>query len=56
MHMADALVSPAVGGAMIAVSAGALAYSIKKIKEDKNLEKVPLMGILRCICICGSND
>lgn len=47
MHMADALVSPAVGGAMITVSAGALAYSVKKIKEDDNLEKkVPLMGIM----------
>ena len=47
MHMADALVSPAVGGAMLAVSSGAVIYSVKKIKEDENLEKkVPLMGIM----------
>ena len=33
MHMADALISPAVGGTMWAVSAGALAYSAAKIKK-----------------------
>jgi cobalt/nickel transport system permease protein len=33
MHMADALISPAVGGTMWAVSAGVLAYSAAKIKK-----------------------
>jgi cobalt/nickel transport system permease protein len=44
MHMADALLSPAVGGAMTAVSAAALAYGVKKTKLDE--AKLPLMGIL----------
>ncbi len=47
MHMADALLSPAVGGIMCAVSAGALAYSTIKIKKDELGEKkVPVMGVM----------
>ncbi|MDT3703108.1 MAG: cobalamin biosynthesis protein CbiM, partial [Thermincola sp.] len=34
MHMADALISPVVGGTMWAATAGAAAYSIKKIQND----------------------
>ncbi|MDR1929118.1 MAG: energy-coupling factor ABC transporter permease, partial [Treponema sp.] len=44
MHMSDALLSPAVGGAMTAVSAAALAYAVKKTVPDE--KKVPLMGIM----------
>jgi cobalt/nickel transport system permease protein len=46
MHMADALVSPAVGGAMWAASAGLTVYSAKKLKADLDEHKVPLMGVL----------
>lgn len=47
MHMADALISPAVGGIMLAASAGAIAYSIKKIKKDElDEKKVPIMGVM----------
>lgn len=46
MHMADALISPAVGGAMWAVSAGLIAYSAKKVREEADDRKVPLMGVL----------
>lgn len=46
MHMADALVSPAVGGAMLAVTGGAMAYSIKKVQEDLDESKIPLMGVM----------
>ncbi len=46
MHMADALLSPAVGGSMWAVSAGLIAYSAKKVKEEVNERKIPLMGVL----------
>lgn len=46
MHMADALMSPAVGGAMWAASAGLTAYSAKKLRKDLNEHKVPLMGVL----------
>jgi len=46
MHMADALISPAVGGTMWAATAGLIAYSSKKIKQDLDDHKVPLMGVL----------
>ncbi len=46
MHMADALLSPAVGGAMWLAAAGLVAYSSKKAKADLNDQKVPLMGVL----------
>jgi len=35
MHMADALISPVVGGAMWAATAGAAAYSVKKVQADR---------------------
>lgn len=46
MHMADALLSPAVGGAMWAFSAGAIAYCSAKLRRDFDDRKVPLMGVL----------
>lgn len=44
--MADALISPAVGGTMIAASAGLIAYSSKKLKEEMDDKKIPLMGVM----------
>ncbi len=46
MHMADALISPAVGGTMLAASAGIAAYSIKKLQTDIDEKKIPLMGVM----------
>jgi cobalt/nickel transport system permease protein len=46
MHMADALVSPAVGGAMWAATASLTGYSAKKLKKNLDEHKVPLMGVL----------
>lgn len=46
MHMADALISPAVGGAMLVATAGVAAYSIKKIRNDMDDKKIPLMGVM----------
>jgi cobalt/nickel transport system permease protein len=46
MHMADALLSPAVGGTMLAVTTGVAAYSIKKIQHDLDEKKIPLMGVV----------
>ena len=34
MHMSDALLSPAVGGAMYAASAAAIGWSIYKMKKE----------------------
>ncbi len=46
MHMADALVSPAVGGTMWAVSAGLVGYCSKKATEKLDDRTAPLMGVL----------
>ncbi|WP_094605980.1 Cobalt transport protein CbiM [Sporomusa silvacetica DSM 10669] len=46
MHMADALISPAVGGAMWAATAGLAAYAAKKVQNDLDDRKIPLMGVL----------
>ncbi len=55
MHMADALLSPAVGGVMWVAAATTLAYSSQKIHKEERIEreetvefrkKVPLMGVL----------
>ncbi|MDO4189048.1 MAG: energy-coupling factor ABC transporter permease [Lachnospiraceae bacterium] len=45
MHMADALLSPAVACGMYALSAGATAVSINKLREDEDI-LVPKMGVL----------
>lgn len=46
MHMADALVSPAVAGTMYAASFGAAAYSVRKIKLESDPKKIPVMGVM----------
>lgn len=46
MHMADALISPAVGGTMWAVSGGLLAWCARKVKELRDDRLVPMMGVL----------
>ena len=46
MHMADALVTPAVAGTMYVCSAAAAAYSIKKVREEDDPKKIPVMGIM----------
>lgn len=46
MHMADALISPAVGGTMWAATAGTIAYCSRKVRTELDDRKVPLMGVL----------
>jgi cobalt/nickel transport system permease protein len=46
MHMADALLSPAVGGIMWAASAAAVARSSRKIQQELDGNRIPLMGML----------
>ncbi|MCI7740487.1 MAG: energy-coupling factor ABC transporter permease, partial [Lachnospiraceae bacterium] len=46
MHMADALVSPAVAGTMYVCSAAAAAYSVKKVRLESDPKKIPVMGIM----------
>ncbi len=46
MHMADALLSPMVGGAFWAVSGLLIGYSAKKVSREADASKTPLMGVL----------
>lgn len=46
MHMADALISPLVGGTMWVATAAITAYSIKKIQAEMDEKKIPLMGVM----------
>ncbi|MDR2729462.1 MAG: energy-coupling factor ABC transporter permease, partial [Treponema sp.] len=47
MHMTDALLSPAVGLGLCAVSAAANVYAVKKIRKDDLCEKkIPVMGVM----------
>lgn len=46
MHMADALVAPAVAGTMYVCSTAAAAYSIKKVRQEDDPKKIPVMGVM----------
>lgn len=46
MHMADALISPAVGGTMWVMTAGLIAYCARKLKQTMKDNLVPMMGVL----------
>ena len=46
MHMADALLSPAVGGTFWAGTLAAIGYASKKLKETIDDKMIPLMGVL----------
>ena len=46
MHMADALLSPAVGGTMWAVSATTIIYCSRTLRKEMDTGKAPLMGVL----------
>lgn len=46
MHMADALLSPVVGGTMMAATVGIAAYSVRKVQNELDDKKIPLMGVM----------
>ena len=46
MHMADALISPEVGGAMWLASGAAIVHCSRKVNERLDDFKVPLMGVM----------
>ncbi|MEO5358591.1 MAG: energy-coupling factor ABC transporter permease [Nitrospirae bacterium YQR-1] len=46
MHMSDALLSPEVGAAFCAATAGVIAYSSYKLRSSTEDKLVPLMGVL----------
>jgi cobalt/nickel transport system permease protein len=52
MHMADALVSPAVGGTMLAASLAAIGYAVKKTGAMDE-KKIPVMGVMGAFVFAG---
>lgn len=46
MHMADALVVPAVAATMYACSAVAGGYSVRRVRLENEPKKIPLMGVM----------
>src|SRR5210317_1754527 len=46
MHMADALLSPGIGGAMWAATAATTIYCARKVQNQLDDRKIPLMGVL----------
>ena len=46
MHMADALVAPAVAGTMYVCSGAAMGYSLKKVRLENDPKKIPVMGVM----------
>lgn len=46
MHMADALLSPAVGGTLWAASAATIAVCARRVGRDLDDRRIPLMGVL----------
>ncbi len=46
MHMSDAMTAPAVAAVMFAASGVTAAYSVKKLKENEDLSKIPTMGVM----------
>lgn len=45
MHMADALISPAVGGTMWVATAVTAGYCAKRLREENDSSRIPLMGV-----------
>lgn len=46
MHMADALLSPTVGGVIWGATACLLGYASSKLKASTDDSRIPLMGVL----------
>lgn len=53
MHMADALLSPAVGATMWAATAATTVYCAKKVREENDPSKIPLMGVAGAFVFAG---
>lgn len=53
MHMADALVAPAVAAAMYAASGAAAGISIKTLRKDDSTQKLPTMAVTAALVFAG---
>ena len=53
MHMADALLAPAVAGAMYVATTATAGVSIKKLREDDEAQKLPVMAVTSALVFAG---
>ena len=53
MHMADALLAPAVAGTMYAASAAVAGHSIYKLRKDDDAKKLPTMAVTAALVFAG---
>ncbi len=53
MHMADALLAPAVAASMYAASGAAAGISIHKLKKDDEPQKLPVMAVTAALVFAG---
>lgn len=53
MHMADALLAPAVAATMYAVSGATAGVSINTLKKDENTAKLPVMAVTSALVFAG---
>lgn len=53
MHMADALLAPAVAATMYAASGTAAGISVHKLKKDENTQKLPVMAVTAALVFAG---
>lgn len=53
MHMADALLSPAVAATMYVASGATVGVSVKTLKNDENMAKLPTMAVTAALVFAG---
>ena len=53
MHMADALLAPAVAGVMYTASGVAAGHSVIKLKKDEDDKKLPVMAVTAALVFAG---
>ena len=53
MHMADALLAPAVAATMYAATAVTVGASVKTLRKDEKLEKLPTMAVASALVFAG---
>jgi len=53
MHMADALLAPAVAGTMYVASAAAAGVSVHRLRKDEESQKLPVMAVTAALVFAG---
>ena len=53
MHMADALLAPAVAATMYVASGSVAGVSIHKLKKDDEPQKLPVMAVTAALVFAG---